>query len=106
MCEYPCLAGEYLYENGTCLSQCDSPFESAIEGGKAFCRFVCADYVYEDGECNPTCDSPLIIEVDDDGFNLCQNPCSSNQILYSNGSCLTSCTSLFMKLDVYGIDIC
>ena len=94
-CGYPCNnTNQYLYQNGSCLSVCSSPFSYVNEGGFRFCRFICplTSYLFLPSTCATTCAFPYNasnISI----YQYCGSACSTSKFLYWNGSCLSTCSS-------------
>ena len=89
----PCHKGLFLYPNGSCLATCESPFYLEVSGSSVLCKALCAPSQYLLGStCVNTCSYPLK-PITGNGPNTCSFPCAdSNNFLYWNGSCLSTCT--------------
>ena len=64
-CNYPCSSTQFLYQNGSCLSICQTPFVLVSQGDFRFCNFICTDttnfYYLADGTCRSGCEYPYTI---------------------------------------------
>jgi len=90
-----CPSGSYLYWNGTCLSSCDPPLVSTVDGEENLCNLPCniSEYWNNDDEiCQEICDSPLVILTQGD-LKTCNQPCSDGEYYYWNETCHSSCDS-------------
>jgi len=91
VCPWPCGDSEYLYWEGSCLSDCPSPLTPTKYKGKNMCTNTCNTYLYWNGSCFANCDPPLV-SSNSRLRNYCHYPCKySWQFLYWNGTCSQYC---------------
>lgn len=95
ICDYPCDINDYLYFNGSCLSDCSLPFTLRLENSRQFCDFDCNStaYLYWDSSCVDECPSPLIAVTSP--TRRCHHPCPNYSWYYNTktGACTQSCSS-------------
>ena len=107
-----CNSGWFMVGT-TCYSSCNSPLYSYVSSGVTYCATPCpGEYVMWDGSCSTTCaystaySTFAISAVTVDTFAECTYPCSSNEYLYFNGSCLSTCPSPLTTLTYYSRGFC
>jgi len=107
-----CNSGWFMVGT-TCYSSCNSPLYSYVSNGVTYCATPCpGEYVMWDGSCSTTCaystaySTFAISAVTVDTFEECTYPCPSNEYLYFNGSCLSSCPSPLTTLTYYSRGFC
>jgi len=97
ICDYPCLATQYLYWNGTCIDDCPiPPLVKATTHGSNLCRFPCSPVTwvdYWDGTCEATCLPPRTLVAEGKIYvrYFCRYACNVGEFLYWNGTCSTEC---------------
>jgi len=102
VCSETCDSGSFMLWNSTCSTSCEAPFVQEIQDGISYCKYPCnkdfQEYLYSNGSCQNSC---IYKPVNESGYLFCSYPCSSDQFLFGNGSCLSTCPSNF-KLNVEG----
>lgn len=96
-----CTFGFYNHRNGTCSETCESPFIKIKGFHEHYCRRGCKPGEYEwdyYDTCLAECDLPLIKSPQENGRLTCNNPCSRNDFLYTNGSCLSICPAPLLSV--------
>lgn len=106
---FPCGAGQYLYQDGTCKSDCPSGFFTVQQELGTECNFTCSktDYLKtSDNTCGP-CPSPYVKATGPAPVNpyenYCKPPCdkSANLALFPDNSC-RPCVAKEFKTDDEG----
>jgi len=99
-----CADGYYNYNNGTCAASCGGNFKAVTVNGVPSCQKPCVNtggifYWLLNLGCSSTCDYPLYQTVDNDGIQICSNPCYFteenqylNYYLYPDRTCKSSCS--------------
>jgi len=106
LCKNPCMAGQYLYWNGSCHASCLSPFTISVQSGVNYCVVSCSSgYLYWDGTCSSSCPAPNGGQVID-GKSFCVYPCESHQFVYPDGSCQDTCQEFFNPVLSKGRQYC
>ena len=93
-CQNPCDEGEYLYENGSCISGCNYQI-STDSNSISYCTYPCDphQYLYENGTCSQFCPDPYLKETSSDGLQLCSAPCSSDEFYRQElEECVSHCS--------------
>ena len=95
-CHFPCPPNKYLYWNSSCLDTCDFPHSIRLEGNitRSFCDYPCtnnSDFLFWNGTCG-SCTLPFG-GTTKAGKNYCEFPCNTNEYLYWDGSCNTTCVA-------------
>ena len=105
-CSTPCtLSTDFYYWNGSCISTCSSPLVQQTLGTQNWCVYPCKanQFLYVDGSCGEVCDTYLVA-TEEAGYKYCNSPCdATNEFLYWNGSCLSSCPSPFRNETITNI---
>ena len=101
----PCENG-YIYEDGTCDSECPAPYELVLGGADnstMYCNTPCATGEFYAGEsrgspiCVDSCEVDQIRYVDDIMYCTTNTTCPSVfDFLYENKSCISSCPSPYV----------
>jgi len=93
-CEQPCQEGKYLYQNGSCLAECN--YQIIIdENGVSKCTYPCdtGEYLYQNATCKSNCPRPYGSLTTYDGLLLCNSPCDSDEYYRQElDSCVSHCS--------------
>ena len=79
----------YLYENNTCITTCNSPFFVTEDATNKYCDTPCPNsYAMEDGDCISSCDT---LSETYNLYDLKACYCNNPNYRYWNLSCLNTC---------------
>jgi len=96
-CQYPCDQenGEYLYWNGRCESNC--PYSIRNETWYFFCDACPEGYwSYQNTSCFPACQQ-YFSQTSQGGSKFCNFPCATNEFLYQDGTCHSTCKPFYTQ---------
>ena len=94
-CKLPCENNDFLYPDGSCSSQCDSPYKQRYDGLIWWCDYPCdftnEEFLSFDGTCVSSCTSPSYQHTENN-IVYC-DACQPNYYRYPNDTCISDCTS-------------
>ena len=111
-CETMCDSdAQFLYWNGTCSMNCDSPFQqTTLLTTVKICKYPCApgQYLLWTGSClNGGCVPTTLRLRTENGYNFCDYPCvDAMAYLYWNGSCYSTCDPPLTQSFISGKRFC
>ena len=90
-----CQFGLFLFQNNTCIPECNFPFIQTNDNCVKYCNDPCptTQFLFWNNSCLNTCVSPLQPITILNSINQCVYPCESGNYLYWDGSCEASCSS-------------
>ena len=107
-----CPTGSFLVGR-TCSPTCDSPLSTKLLGGVTYCETPCpGQYAWWDGTCSSPCSytttygTYVMAGTTVNTFQVCTYPCATNEFLYWNTSCLSSCPSPLLTTSYRNRNFC
>mmetsp|Transcript_23741 Transcript_23741/g.20640 ORF Transcript_23741/g.20640 Transcript_23741/m.20640 type:complete len:422 (-) Transcript_23741:3-1268(-) len=91
VCQYPCDANEYLYDDSSCDTACPTYFDTVITDSRQYCQYPCVpggatEFAYEDGSCETACPWNTVVIATE---RVCESPCGyqSTDFIMDDGTC-------------------
>jgi len=79
-CITPCdSVDDFVFQNGSCTSDCTLPLLSPTVDGILYCNSPCpGEYIYPDGTCKTVCEFPMVKKEKDESADIkfCIYPCA------------------------------